>query len=105
MESEYTAASTAIQEAFWLKCLLEELGVNIRSLIVMFEDNKACISFSGHPCNHRNSKLIDYREKRGSERDYKASVWANSKDPEKFIKFRDALVVSRSLLKIIKTQK
>ena len=60
MESEYTAASTATHEAFGLKYLLKELGVNSQSPIIMFEDNKARKSFSEHPSNHRNSKHIDY---------------------------------------------
>ena len=93
--------------------------MNIQSPIVMFEDNKACISFSEHPGNHRNSKYIDYRHhfvREGVQRgDIKlvhvetltqiADILMNALDLEKFIKFRDALVVSRSLLKIIKTKK
>ena len=29
--------------------------------ILLKEDNKACISFSDHPGNHRNSEHFDYR--------------------------------------------
>ena len=85
----------------------------------MFEDNKACISFSEHPGNHRNSKHINYRNhfvREGVQRgDIKlvyvetlkqiADILTKALDPEKFVMFWDALVVSRSLLKIIKTQK
>ena len=92
--------------------------MNIQSPFVMFEDNKACISFSEHPGNHRNSKHIDYHHhfmREGVRRgDIKlvyvetlkqiADILTKALEPEKFIKFRDALVVSRSLLKIIKTQ-
>ena len=55
------AAATVTQEAFWLRCLLEEMGLNVATPIVLHEDNKACISFADHPGNHRNSKHIDYR--------------------------------------------
>ena len=61
MEPEYIAACTATQEALWLMYLLEELGVNIKLPIVIFEDNKAINSFSEHPGNHNNSKHMDYR--------------------------------------------
>ena len=47
MEAEYMAAATATQ-------------------IVLKEGNNACISFSDHPRNHRNSKLIEYRHQRRS---------------------------------------
>ena len=46
METEYTAATTATQEAF---------EVNIKSYTVLFEINKAYISFPKHPRNYRNS--------------------------------------------------
>ena len=60
MEAEYMAAAAATQEAFWLRFLLEEMGLNVSTPIVQKEDNKACISFSDHPGEHRNSKHIDY---------------------------------------------
>ena len=44
MEAEYMAAATATQEAFWLRFLLEELGLNVTTPIVLKKDNKACIS-------------------------------------------------------------
>ena len=103
------ASFTATQEAFWLNTPLKELGVNI----------KECISLSEHPSNHRNSKHIDYPHRFGREGfrrgDMKivyvetlkkiADSLTEAMDPEKFIMFRDVLVVSRLLLKIIKTEK
>ena len=87
--------------------------------IFMFEDNKAYISFFGHPGNHRNSKHIDYRHhlvREGVQRgDIRlvyietmkqiADILTQALDKEKFIGFRNALVVSCSLLKIVKSQK
>ena len=55
------AAATAVQEASWLGFLLEEMRLNGTTPIVLKENNKACISFSDHPGDHRNSKHIDYR--------------------------------------------
>ena len=46
---EYMAIATATQEAFWLQFLLEEMGLNVATLIVLREDNKACITFADHP--------------------------------------------------------
>ena len=40
MEAEYMAAATATQEAFWLRFLLEEMGLNVATPIVLREDNK-----------------------------------------------------------------
>ena len=54
-------AATATQEAFWLRVLLEELGLNVTTPFFLKEHNKACIRFSDHSGNHRNSKHIDYR--------------------------------------------
>ena len=58
---EYMTATSAAQEAFWLRFLLEEMGLNLTTPTVLREDNKARISFSGHPGNRHNSKRMDYR--------------------------------------------
>ena len=115
MEAEYMAAATATQEAFWLRFLLEELGLNVSTPIVLKEDNKACISFSDHPGNHRNSKHIDYRHhfvREGVQRgdismEYietkfqLADIFTKALDTITFIKFRDMLVVSASTLNLV----
>ena len=115
MEAEYMAAATATQEAFWLRFLLEEMGLNVTTPIVLREDNKACISFADHPGNHRNSKHIDYRHhfvREGVQRgdiameyvttaEQLADIFTKALDPILFIKFRDRLVVSRATLNII----
>ena len=59
IEAEYMATATATQEAFWQRFLLEEMELNLSTPIVLNEDNKACISFSDQPGNHRNFKHID----------------------------------------------
>ena len=50
------AASAAAQEAIWLNRLLEEMGFRSKKPIILYEDNKAAILFSDHPCDHRRSK-------------------------------------------------
>ena len=54
-------AATTTQEAFWLRFLLEKIGVSVATPIVLKKDSKASISFSGHSGNHHNSRNIDYR--------------------------------------------
>ena len=112
MESDYIITSTVIQEVSRLKYLPEELVVNNKSLIITFEENKACISSSEKQDNHRESKYIDYRHhsvREGVQRgDIRllyvetlkqiADILTKALEPEKFIMFRDALVVSRNLL-------
>ena len=71
----------------WSYRVIATVGVTFKSSIVMFEDNKARISLSEHPGNHRSSKHIDYRHlfvKEGVQRGekklvYKASVCRKSK--------------------------
>ena len=114
MEAEYLTASTATHQD-----LLKELGINIQYPIIIFANNEACVSFTDYPGNHRNSKHIDYSHYFMRERLQRgaiklvyvgtliqiADIFTKALEPEKFIPFRDALLVSRSLLKIIKEMK
>ena len=73
--------------------------------IVLKEDNKACISFSDHPGNRRNSKHIDYRHHfvregfQGGDISMEyietkfqlADIFTKALDAATFIKFRDML--------------
>ena len=114
MEAEYMAAASATQEAFWLRFLLEGMGLNVVTLIVLKEDNKVCISVSYHPGNHRNSKHIDYRQyfvREGVQRGDNsmeyieanceiADIIPKAMDAVTFIKFRDMIVESASTLNL-----
>ena len=94
---------------------MEELGLNVATPIVLKEDNKACISFSDHPGNHRDSKHIDYCHhfvREGAQRgditiEYietkfqLADTFTKALDATTFIKFRDMLVVSASTLNLV----
>ena len=115
VEAEYMTAATATQKTFFLRFLLEELGLNVSTPIVLKEDNKACISFSGPPGNHRNSKHIDSchhivreRVQRGDmsmeyiETKFQlADIFHNAMDTVTFLKFRDILVVFGSTLNLL----
>lgn len=60
-EAEYMAASAAVQEAMFLRCLLASLGFAQSDPTVIFEDNQGCIALSENPVLHQRTKHIDIR--------------------------------------------
>ena len=82
--------------------------MNVTTPIVLKEDNKAYISFSDHPGNHRNSKHIDYchhfvrDELHRGDNSMKyietkfqiADIFPKVLDVVPFINFKDMLMVS-----------
>ena len=113
MESEYYAVCKAVQEEFYLRMLFDETGLTVDSPLVIKEDNKACISFSKDPGEHKRTKHIDYRHffVRGQVNDGEvlldhvdsehrlADVFTKSFDSKRFTFLRDHLVVSRRTVK------
>jgi hypothetical protein len=61
MEAEYMEASNAGKEIVWMRTLMEDLGYLQQRPTVLFEDNKACISFSQNNTCHDRSKHIQIR--------------------------------------------
>ena len=61
MEAEYVEASKCGQEMLWFRRLMCDLGFPQRRFNAMYEDNKACISFSRNHTCHDRSKHIDIR--------------------------------------------
>ena len=61
MESEYMEASEAAKEIRFFRMMLDELGYSQSEPTVMYEDNKACISFSKNNTSHDRTKHIDMR--------------------------------------------
>ncbi|GJZ73111.1 zinc finger, CCHC-type containing protein [Tanacetum coccineum] len=59
-EAEYIALIEAVKESIWLKCLLIELGVNLRSM-VMNCDNQSAIHLSRNAMFHERTKHINVR--------------------------------------------
>ena len=61
MEAEYMEASEAAKEVLFLRVLLKELNFDMKEPSIMYEDNKACISFSKNNTCHDRTKHIDIR--------------------------------------------
>nr|GEY69849.1 hypothetical protein [Tanacetum cinerariifolium] len=59
-EAEYMALTEAVKESIWLKGLLIELGVNLRSVVVSC-DNQSAIHFSRNAMFHERTKHINVR--------------------------------------------
>lgn len=60
-EAEYIAASTATQEAVWLRNLLHDLGHTCRSATKMHVDNTSAIKLTKNSEFHKRTKHIDVR--------------------------------------------
>ena len=61
MESEFYAACEATKEVVWWRTLMNELCLKQEKPTVIYEDNKACISFSKNNTCHARTKHIDLR--------------------------------------------
>ena len=61
-EAEYIALCSATQEAVWLKRLVEEIRPNeVKTPILIQEDNQGTIAMSNNPVAHARSKHIDVK--------------------------------------------
>ena len=58
-EAEYQAMAAAVQEAIYLRGLLEDFGFPMKTPIVIGEDNQSCIKMCHNPVMHKRSKHID----------------------------------------------
>ncbi|GJU25678.1 hypothetical protein Tco_1164299 [Tanacetum coccineum] len=63
-EEEYMALTEAVKESIWLKGLLIELGVNLRSVVVNC-DNQSAIHLSRNAMFHERTKHINVRYENG----------------------------------------
>jgi hypothetical protein len=61
MESEFYAACEATKEVVWWRMLMSELDLKQNEPTKIYEDNKACISFSKNNTCHARTKHIDLR--------------------------------------------
>ena len=110
MESEYYAICKSVQEALYLRMLMEEVGLKVDKPLIIREDNQARIAFSKDPGEHKRTKYIDYRyffvrdhvndgeillEPIDSENQL-ADIFTKSFEPRRFIFLRNHLVVSRA---------
>jgi hypothetical protein len=60
-EAEYVALSAAVQEAIWLRSVLEEIGVPQTGPILILEDNQSAIAIANNPESHDKTKHIAIR--------------------------------------------
>ena len=112
MESEYYAICKSVQEALYLRMLMEEVGLKVDKPLVIHEDNRACIAFSKDPGEHKRTKHIDYRhffvrdhvndgevllEPIDSENQL-ADIFTKSFEPKRFNFLKNNLVVSRATI-------
>ena len=51
--------AAAVQEAFYLKQLLEDFGIQQKRPIAIGEDNQSCIRLCQNPVMHKRSKHIE----------------------------------------------
>ena len=58
-EAEYQAMAAAVQEAIYLRALLEDFGLPMKKPIDIGEDNQSCIKMCHNPVMHKRSKHID----------------------------------------------
>jgi len=118
MESEYYAICKSVQEALYLRMLMEEVGLKVDKPLVIREDNRACIAFSKDPGEHKRTKHIDYRhffvrdhvndgevllEPIDSENQL-ADIFTKSFEPKRFNFLKNHLVVSRATIMNVTTR-
>lgn len=59
-EAEYVAAASAAREAMWIRKMLTDMGIQLKSPISLHEDNQGCMQVARNPETKR-SKHIDVR--------------------------------------------
>ena len=59
MESEYAAMCQAAKEAVRLNGLLEDLGIEFRTPLIIYGDNQGALALALNPDSHPRSKHVD----------------------------------------------
>ncbi|KAM9842570.1 uncharacterized protein ACBR49_013979 [Aulostomus maculatus] len=57
-EAEYVTLSQAAQDGTWLRRLLKDLGMDVKSTVIL-EDNQGAIAIAKNPVDHSRTKHID----------------------------------------------
>lgn len=60
-EAKYMAGSRAAQEALYIRHLLRDLGYELKTPTIIYEDNQGCIAMSKNPTMRDRCKHIDQR--------------------------------------------
>ena len=63
LEAEYEGMAAAVQEALYLKQLLEDFGIQRKRPIAIGEDNQSCIRLCQNPFMHIETKFHLIRDK------------------------------------------
>jgi len=61
MEAEYISLCEAGQEAMWLRRLLKDFNIDIKTPTIIYEDNQSCLKFSEEERLSNRTKHIDTR--------------------------------------------
>jgi hypothetical protein len=62
-EAEYMALGDAVQEALYLRQLLDDMGFKQSGPTLLFEDNQGCIFMANKDAHSKRTKHIDIRFK------------------------------------------
>ena len=60
-EAEYQGMAAAVQEALYVKQLLEDFGIQAKHSIAIGEDNQSCIKLCQNRVMHKRSKQIEIK--------------------------------------------
>ena len=60
-EAEYYALTDAVQEAIWIRQLMEEIGFKIEDPTPVYEDNKGAKDLANNPMYHKRTRHIDIK--------------------------------------------
>ena len=110
MEAEYYAVCKTVQEAMYLRMVMNECGINTEIPLVIREDNQACMAFAKDPGEHSRTKHIHYRYhfirsqiKNGEivleaveSKEQLADIFTKALEPKLFKYLRTHLVQSRA---------
>ena len=61
VEAEYYSLSAEMREGLWLKSLIEEIQLPLKTPIILMEDNQGCIAIAENQGNHSRTKHIDIK--------------------------------------------
>ena len=60
-EAEYYALTDAVQEAIWIRQLMEKIGFKIEDPTPVYEDNKGAKDLANNPMYHKRTRHIDIK--------------------------------------------
>ena len=101
------AAAMATLDAFWLRFLLEDIGLNVATPIVQKEVTRPVLASLIKQIDHRHNFVRERVQRRDIIMEYIetqfqiADIFTKALDAATFIKFRDIHVVPASTLNLV----